>query len=95
MDHPVFMLNDPCWKYLIFFSWNWQGTTISFFSSDSAAGSSTDWAYAGANIKYSFALELRDTGKQGFILSNTLIVPTAEENFAAVRAMVNAIESEF
>jgi hypothetical protein len=33
-----------------------------------AAGSSVDWAYEDAGIKYSFALEVRDDGKWGFLL---------------------------
>ena len=32
------------------------------------AGSSVDWAHSKMNIKYSFALELRDTGRHGFML---------------------------
>ena len=32
------------------------------FSSDPAAGGSSDWAYDGAGVQYAFALELRDTG---------------------------------
>ncbi|GIY94709.1 carboxypeptidase A1 [Caerostris extrusa] len=43
-----------------------------------AAGSSVDWAYEKARIKYSFAIELRDTGRQGFLLSNSQIIPNAE-----------------
>ena len=61
---------------------------------DPAAGSSADWAYAGAKIKYSFAVELRDTGRQGFMLSNTQIIPTAEENFAGIKALANLIRTE-
>lgn len=69
---------------------------ISYFSFiDPAAGSSTDWAYAGAKIKYSFAIELRDTGRQGFMLSNSQIIPTAEENFAGIRAIVKIIQEEY
>ncbi len=33
-----------------------------------AAGSSVDWAYAVEGVKYSYALELRDTGRHGFLL---------------------------
>ena len=33
-----------------------------------AAGSSVDWAYENAGIKYSFGLELRDSGRMGFML---------------------------
>ncbi|EEC19775.1 carboxypeptidase T, putative [Ixodes scapularis] len=40
----------------------------------SAAGSSTDWVYDSANIKYSLAVELRDKGRFGFLLPNFLII---------------------
>lgn len=65
-----------------------------FCHSDPAAGSSADWAYAGAKVKYSFAVELRDTGRQGFMLSNSQIIPTAEENFAGIKALANFIRTE-
>ncbi|XP_035226654.1 carboxypeptidase B-like [Stegodyphus dumicola] len=59
-----------------------------------AAGSSVDWAYEGAKVKYSFAIELRDTGRQGFLLSNTQIIPNAEENFAGIKAVAKLISNE-
>ncbi|GIY91007.1 carboxypeptidase B [Caerostris darwini] len=59
-----------------------------------AAGSSVDWAYEKARIKYSFAIELRDTGRQGFLLSNSQIIPNAEENFAGIKAVADIIRNE-
>ncbi|XP_054721045.1 carboxypeptidase B-like [Uloborus diversus] len=59
-----------------------------------AAGSSIDWVYDDAKVKYSFALELRDTGRQGFMLSNRYIIPTAEENFAGIKAAAHIVKSE-
>ena len=41
---------------------------ISEVMQDIAAGSSADWAYENAGIKYSFGLELRDSGRMGFML---------------------------
>jgi hypothetical protein len=38
-----------------------------------AAGSSVDWAYEDAGIKYSFALEVRDDGKWGFLLPQVML----------------------
>jgi len=58
-----------------------------------ASGSSVDWTYAVANVTYSFAVELRDTGRYGFVLPPSEIVPTGEETFAAVRAMSSYILS--
>ncbi|XP_070578063.1 carboxypeptidase B-like [Ptychodera flava] len=53
-----------------------------------ASGSSADWTYAesGANIVYSYAVELRDTGRFGFLLPPDQIVPSGQETFAAVVA---------
>ncbi|KAH8018617.1 hypothetical protein HPB51_009056 [Rhipicephalus microplus] len=39
-----------------------------------AAGSSSDWAYDGAKIKYCIGVELRDKGRYGFLLPNFLII---------------------
>jgi len=52
-----------------------------------ASGSSVDWTFGVANVTYSFAVELRDTGRYGFVLPPSEIAPTGEETFAAVRAM--------
>ncbi|KFM71537.1 Carboxypeptidase A2, partial [Stegodyphus mimosarum] len=46
-----------------------------------AAGSSVDYAYVKENVKLSFALELRDTGRYGFFLPQKLILPMCEETF--------------
>ena len=60
-----------------------------------ASGSSVDWAYDNEGIKYSFALELRDTGRYGFLLPADQITPTNEETWAGLVAMVNAIKAEY
>ena len=60
-----------------------------------ASGSSPDWAYTKANIKYSFALELRDKGRYGFLLPVDQIRATNEETWAGVRAMAVEIATEF
>lgn len=51
-----------------------------------AAGSSLDWAYGVHDIKLAFGPEGRDTGQYGFILPWTEIVPSGQENLAAVLA---------
>jgi len=56
-----------------------------------AAGGSFDWAKAKAGIKYSYAFELRDTGRFGFLLPPQQIVPTGRETFAAVKSMADDI----
>ncbi|KAI9207380.1 uncharacterized protein BJ171DRAFT_439658 [Polychytrium aggregatum] len=46
-----------------------------------ASGSSIDWAYTSANVTFAYGVELRDTGKHGFLLPPDQIIPTAEETF--------------
>lgn len=53
-----------------------------------AAGSSADWAYDNTtHIKFAYGVELRDTGRQGFLLSADQIVPSGIETLAAVVSM--------
>jgi murein tripeptide amidase MpaA len=52
-----------------------------------AAGGSDDWAKAKANVKYSYTVELRDTGSYGFVLPPEQIIPTGEETWEAFKAM--------
>ncbi|XP_077423880.1 carboxypeptidase A4 [Vanacampus margaritifer] len=49
-----------------------------------ASGGSIDWSY-NLGIKYSFAFELRDTGRYGFILPANQIIPTASETWLALK----------
>ncbi|XP_066237070.1 carboxypeptidase B2 [Saccopteryx leptura] len=48
-----------------------------------APGGPDDWIYD-LGIKYSFTIELRDTGKYGFLLPKRFIEPTCTEALAAV-----------
>ncbi|XP_006633484.2 carboxypeptidase A2 [Lepisosteus oculatus] len=48
-----------------------------------ASGGSIDWSY-NYGIKYSFAFELRDTGRYGFLLPANQIIPTASETWLAL-----------
>ena len=54
---------------------------------DQNSGGSKDYTYGRLNIKYSFALELRDRGRYGFLLPANQIVPTAMETFEGIKAM--------
>ena len=47
-----------------------------------ASGSSLDWTKGVNDIKFSIGMELRDTGRYGFILPPEQIVPTGEEVWA-------------
>ncbi|XP_058960392.2 carboxypeptidase A2 [Pocillopora verrucosa] len=51
------------------------------------SGGSKDYTYGKLKIKYSFALELRDTGRYGFLLPARQIVPTAMETFEGIKTM--------
>lgn len=59
---------------------------------DAAAGGSEDFAKGVAKIKYSYCFELRDTGKDGFILPPNQIVPSGIETFAAVQSMAEDLK---
>ncbi|KAJ3417042.1 carbamoyl-phosphate synthase (glutamine-hydrolyzing) cpa2 [Chytridiales sp. JEL 0842] len=56
-----------------------------------ASGSSVDWAYDTANVTYPYGVELRDQGQYGFLLPAKQIVPSGEETFASIKALVNRI----
>ncbi|GBM53074.1 Carboxypeptidase B [Araneus ventricosus] len=59
-----------------------------------ATGGADDWAYGAAGIKYSYTLELRDTGRHGFLLPAEQILPTGEETWAGIKAMAKAIKRQ-
>ncbi|XP_015712673.1 carboxypeptidase A1-like [Coturnix japonica] len=48
-----------------------------------AAGTTVDWAYDNG-VKYSYTFELRDTGRYGFLLPSSQIIPTATETWPAL-----------
>jgi len=56
------------------------------------SGDISDWIYAQIpTAVYSFCVELRDTGRYGFLLPPDQIIPTGEEIFAATKVHGNAI----
>lgn len=59
---------------------------------DNAAGGSIDWTYKELGVNYSYALELRDTGKYGFVLPACYIPVSGKETskafIAAALAMI-------
>ncbi|XP_076169353.1 carboxypeptidase B [Ptiloglossa arizonensis] len=55
-----------------------------------ASGGSDDWAKAILKMKYTYTIELRDTGKHGFVLPSRYIIPTAKEALAAVLVVADA-----
>uniref|UniRef100_A0A8C1J3A9 Carboxypeptidase A1 n=1 Tax=Cyprinus carpio TaxID=7962 RepID=A0A8C1J3A9_CYPCA len=52
-----------------------------------ADGITVDWTYE-QGIKYSYTFELRDTGRYGFLLPADQIIPTAEETWLALMAIM-------
>lgn len=57
-----------------------------------AAGAADDWA-KNASIKYTYSVELRDNGENGFTLPPSLIIPIAEEAFQFVRTLAAAVRN--
>ncbi|XP_043823846.1 carboxypeptidase A2-like [Dromiciops gliroides] len=55
-----------------------------------ASGGSIDWSYD-YGIKYSFAFELRDTGRHGFLLPANQILPTAEETWKGLKKIMEYV----
>ena len=55
------------------------------------SGGSSDWAYL-QGIVNSYAVELRDTGKHGFVLPVNQIVPCGEENLRGLIALIRQLQ---
>jgi len=49
-----------------------------------ASGGADDWFYQQGNAKLAYTIELRDTGRYGFVLPASQIVPTGQENWNAL-----------
>jgi len=56
-----------------------------------ASGGSIDWVHGVAGIKAAFGMELRDTGRYGFLLPPSQIIPTAEEAWAFHKTVMREI----
>lgn len=59
------------------------------------SGTSCDWVYAKANVKYAYTIELPPDypARDGFELPIAQIIPTAKETWAGITAMANEIHS--
>ncbi|XP_012289073.1 carboxypeptidase B [Orussus abietinus] len=55
-----------------------------------ASGGADDWAKAILKVKYAYTIELRDKGRNGFVLPAHFIIPTAKEALAAVQEVTRA-----
>ncbi|GFY46730.1 carboxypeptidase A2 [Trichonephila inaurata madagascariensis] len=58
------------------------------------SGSASDWVYDVAGVRYSFSVELRDRGVFGFLLPRTEIIPTSEETWAGISAIVSHLQAK-
>lgn len=56
-----------------------------------ASGGSDDWAKGGAGIKYSYTIELPDTGRHGFILPARFIRNVGFQAVTVVKSMLGAV----
>ena len=53
-----------------------------------------DWAYGGADITFSYGVELRDKGEYGFLLPDDEIIPSGKETLQALIALANYVYNE-
>lgn len=60
-----------------------------------ASGGSADWALGSAGVPLSYSVELRDTGRYGFLLPRDLILPTSEEIWAFHKAVARHVVQKF
>lgn len=67
--------------------------TISLSLPDQASGGSIDWSYDNG-IKYSFAFELRDTGRYGFLLPANQILPAAKETWLGLKKIMEHVKNK-
>lgn len=56
---------------------------------DHRSGTSTEFAMYKVGLKYSYTMELRDTGTQGFLLAPSYIDSTGREIFEMIQAMAD------
>ncbi|KAG8515671.1 Carboxypeptidase A1, partial [Galemys pyrenaicus] len=57
-----------------------------------ASGNTIDWTYS-QGIKYSYTFELRDTGRYGFLLPASQIIPTAQETWLALVTIMDHVKN--
>jgi len=58
------------------------------------AGGSDDWAYGSGIFEYSYTLEIRDTGRYGFLLPPAQIIPSGEECLEAFKSFALGISKK-
>ncbi|KAI3323651.1 hypothetical protein HD806DRAFT_543878 [Xylariaceae sp. AK1471] len=58
-------------------------------------GAAPDHVYSIGGAEFSYTIELRDTGKYGFVLPPELIRPTAEEQWVGQKVLWSLLDEEF
>ncbi|KAI1473138.1 uncharacterized protein F4812DRAFT_454955 [Daldinia caldariorum] len=75
------------------------GTTFTFGPSGATlyptTGAAPDHVYSIGRAEFSYTIELRDTGKFGFVLPPELIRPTAEEQWEGQKALLGLLDEDF
>lgn len=76
-----------------------NGTTFTFGPSCSTlyatSGSSVDYIYGIGKAKFSYTIELRDTGNYGFVLLPEQIRGSVEEQWTGMQVMLALLDEEF
>ena len=75
----------PRWRLLGLFSF--ALSILIVVVTDLASGGSDDWAKGVLGVKYSYTVELCDTGRHGFILPPHYITTTGDEMLEAARSL--------
>ncbi|XP_031556614.1 carboxypeptidase B2-like [Actinia tenebrosa] len=57
-----------------------------------ASGVAEDWVYGNLGVRYSFSVELRDTGHYGFLLPARFIRQSGAEMLKALNAIIMAMK---
>ena len=57
-----------------------------------SSGGSDDYFYS-QGIPISFTIEMRDTGKYGFLMPEEQIIPNAEENIIGVQTVLEGVDT--
>ena len=65
-----------------------------FLPSDISSGTSRDWYYGSLGSRYAYTIELRDKGEKGFLLPKEQIIPSGEEMWAAMEAVLSKLIDE-
>jgi len=71
-----------------------NATTYAVYA-DVASGSSEDWVKAVAGVKYTYTIELRDSGTYGFLLPAEFIHVSGTEMFNALNTLSAAAHQRY